>query len=147
MTYKRRIRIYCDPKEPVGFRTHVQDLETGEPIKDVTAIKIDLDIQSINEAHLTYYRLDSSGKPIVENGEFVFDTETIEDPAIDITAFELLHRSDIEEMFKDALLTGESYHKQYYLWRIARALGLELHFDDGIPEKGIMPHHLKSRRG
>jgi len=146
MTYKRRIRIYCDPKEPVGFKTHVQDLETGESIKYVTKIRVDLNLENVNEAHLTYYRVDEKGKAVVENDDLVFTTETIEDPAIDLTAYELLRRSDIEKMVKNALLTGGSRYKQYYLWRIAHALGLELHFDGDIPERGIAPFYVKPGR-
>lgn len=140
-TYKRRVRIYCDPKEPIGQRTHVLDLETGQDIKHIKSINIKLDVEELNQAHLTYYKVDDVDQFVIKDGEPVMSMEVIDDPAIDITALETLSRSDIEALLIDALFEEAVHHKQWYLWQIARTLGLHLNFDEDrdLPEEGIAP--------
>ncbi len=49
----------------------------------------------------------------------------------------------IKDLLADALYNDEGHHKQWYLWRIAEALGLDLsdEWDEEYPEpdKGIAP--------
>jgi len=43
----------------------------------------------------------------------------------------------IEKMFVDALTTDGAHHKQWYLEKIAKELGI--HIDDFLFDKGIAP--------
>ena len=87
-TYKRRLRIECKPDEPVGRRTHIIDVETGEAITNVTSIVIYLNPREYNVAKLTYYEHNASGQPVVKDGEVVSGEVTIENPEIALTVWE-----------------------------------------------------------
>lgn len=49
----------------------------------------------------------------------------------------------VKDLLSNALLTDETWHKQWYLWRLAEALGLDLAdcWDEDYPrpDEGIAP--------
>jgi hypothetical protein len=136
--WKRRLRITST--SIVGHMTEVRDLETGGIVPGVAQIRIDIRAQHMTTAHLLCYKQDDSGRFAIKDGEPVTETRTIQDVSVDILAMEPLKRAEIVQMFKDALFEEAAHHKQYYLWRLADALGLHLDFGgDGIPEKGVIP--------
>lgn len=49
----------------------------------------------------------------------------------------------LKELFANALYTDEAHHKQWYLWELAKALGIDLtnEWDSDYPEpdRGIAP--------
>ena len=87
-TYKRRIRIECDPDKPYGRRTHIIDVETGEDITNVTHVMIYLDPRETNVAKLTYFECDERGQVVVRDGEPVSGEVTIENSEIALTVWE-----------------------------------------------------------
>ena len=87
-TYKRRIRIECKPDEPIGRRTHIIDVETGEDITNVTSVMIYLNSREYNVAKLIYYEHNASGQLVVKDGEPVSGEVTIENPEIALTVYE-----------------------------------------------------------
>ena len=87
-TYKRRIRIECDPDKPHGHGTRIIDVETGEGITNVASIAIYLEPREINVAKLTYFEYDVHGKLVVKDGEPVSGSVTVENPEIALTAVE-----------------------------------------------------------
>ena len=46
-------------------------------------------------------------------------------------------KDEVKELLEEALSIDGAQHKQWYLWRIAEALGIELPAD--IADKGIAP--------
>lgn len=137
--WKRRLLITCDSY--AGHQVQVRDLETDRIVAGVAQIRIDIRPTEHATAHLLMYQLDENEQFIIKNGEPVTETRSIQDVSIDLLAMEPFKRSEIEEMFKDALFVKGAHHKQYYLWRIAHALGLSLDFDEDedMPERGIAP--------
>jgi len=87
-TYKRRIRIECDPDKSHGHETHIIDMETGEDITNVAKGMIYLDPREINVAKLTYFEYDEHNHIVVKDGEPVSGEVTIENPEIALTIIE-----------------------------------------------------------
>ena len=86
--YKRRIRIECKPDEPIGRRTYIIDVETGEAISNITSVMIYLEPREMNVAKLTYYEHDERNHIVIKDGEPVSGEVTIENPEIALTVWE-----------------------------------------------------------
>lgn len=54
-----------------------------------------------------------------------------------------MNTQEVKKLLADALYTDEPHHKQWYLWKLVEALGLDLsdEWDDDYPEpeQGVAP--------
>lgn len=89
--YNRRIRVVGKPGETHGSMLTIRDIETDALIENVCEVEITLGATHKNWAKLIYYKADeTTGKLLSdEHREPIEQTITVDNPEIDVTAFEV----------------------------------------------------------
>jgi hypothetical protein len=100
--FKRRIHIIGKPDDVRGCVLKVYDAETSEEILNITRIELLLDVKESNVAKITYYEREpvqtnqshqfscfALGRTVVIDGEPVQGTVTVDNPSLNLTAWEL----------------------------------------------------------
>ena len=91
---RRRIRIECDPKMPVGHAVKITDADTGKDIFPgafKAEVHVHLNATEMNTADITYWETNEQGALVAgPDDQPIEHTETVECAELDVTAFAYL---------------------------------------------------------
>jgi hypothetical protein len=85
----KRVRIIGKPGDTTGYNIEVRDAATNEPINNVYRAVIMLDAKYQNAVELSYYQGKDGRIVAGADGEPVTKKVTIQNPEVDVTAFEV----------------------------------------------------------